>query len=191
MKSIAECIVPMKLASDCTIIGPLNMLYSHWYIGLNTSKRIKYAFFANLVLYRRQNLWFWCLKKVRKVAQIGGWGVFFLANSGNAPIETFFFVLMSSLRLFAAPDGSPHENGHNSGTKSRKLLLLPEAPKRPDRRGLKTVHWRKSRSHIKKRIFGPKTVNFGPKKGTHFLTLSIFRPRPGKVVKRKKLPFPK
>ena len=33
-------------------------------------------------------------ERVGKVARIGGWG---LANSGNARIETFFFVLPSSL----------------------------------------------------------------------------------------------
>ena len=63
-----------------------------------------------------------------------------------------------------------HENGHNSGTKNRKML--PNAPKRPQRRGLQTVHWRKSRSHIKKRIFGPKYCIFGPKN----LFFSTLRP---------------
>ena len=35
---------------------------------------------------------------------------------------------------FAALEGSPHENGYNSETKSRKML--PKVPKRPERRGL-------------------------------------------------------
>ena len=37
-------------------------------------------------------------------------------------------------RNFAAFEGSPHENGYNSETKSRKML--PKVPKRPERRGL-------------------------------------------------------
>ena len=31
----------------------------------------------------------------------------------------------------------------------------------------------------------------GPKKGTHFFTLTMFWPRPEKVVQRKKVPLPK
>ena len=63
-----------------------------------------------------------------------------------------------------------HEKGHNSGTKSWKML--PNVPKWPQRRGLQTVHWRKSRCHIKKRIFGPKYCIFGPKN----LFFSTLRP---------------
>ena len=37
-------------------------------------------------------------------------------------------------RNFAALEGSPHENGYNSETKSQKML--PKVPKRPERRGL-------------------------------------------------------
>ena len=39
-----------------------------------------------------------------------------------------------SCRNFAALEGSPHENGYNSGTKSRKML--PKVAKRPKRQGL-------------------------------------------------------
>ena len=38
--------------------------------------------------------------------------------------------IVGGVSLFAASDGSPHENSHNSGTKSRKML--PKAPKRPE-----------------------------------------------------------
>ena len=41
------------------------------------------------------------------------------------------------------------------------------------------------------RIFGPKTEILGPKKGAHFLILTMFWPRPEKVVQRKKVPLPK
>ena len=68
--------------------------------------------------------------------------------------------------------GSPHENGRNSGTKSRKLDTL--VPKRSQRRGLRTPLWQKTGSHTKKRIFGPKSGFFGPKKNTHFLGLTMF-----------------
>ena len=39
--------------------------------------------------------------------------------------------------------------------------------------------------------FGPKTEILGPKKRSHFLILTMFWPRPEKVVQRKKVPLPK
>ena len=38
-------------------------------------------------------------------------------------------------------------------------------------------------------VFG-QNQDFGPKKNVHFLILTMFWPRPEKVVQRKKLPFP-
>ena len=61
------------------------------------------------------------------------------------------------------------------------LLLSDSAPQ---------MHWRNPGSYSKKRTFGPKSENFGPKK-THFLILTMFRPRPGNVVQRKKYRFTK
>ena len=49
-------------------------------------------------------------------------------------------------------------------------------------------HQRKLGSYGKNRIFWPKTEILGPKKGVHFLPLTMFWPRPEKVVQRKKLP---
>ena len=43
-------------------------------------------------------------------------------------------VVSRNCQNFAALEGSPHENGYNSETKSRKML--PKVPKRPERRGL-------------------------------------------------------
>ena len=40
-------------------------------------------------------------------------------------------------------------------------------------------------------IFRPKTGIFGPKKGIHFLPVTMFWPQPKKVVQRKKGPLPK
>ena len=92
-------------------------------------------------------------------------------------------------RLFAASEGHPHGNGRNSETKS--LKMDPKVPNRPPSRGLQTGHWRNPGSYSKKRTFGPKSENFGPKKKTHFLPLTMFRPRPGNVVQRKKYRFTK
>jgi len=50
-------------------------------------------------------------------------------------------------------------------------------------------HQRKLGSYGKNRIFWPKTEILGPKKGVHFLPLTMFWPRPEKVVQRKKGPF--
>ena len=52
-------------------------------------------------------------------------------------------------------------------------------------------HRPKLGSYGKNRIFGPKTEILGPKKRSHFCTLTMFWPRLEKVVQRKKLPFPK
>ena len=73
--------------------------------------------------------------------------------------------------------------------KSRKID--PKVPNRPPSRGLQTGHRRNPGSYSKKWTFGPKTENFGQKKMLHFLPLTMFRPRPGNVVQRKKYPFPK
>ena len=61
----------------------------------------------------------------------------------------------------------------------------------PSLRGLQMGHWPKLGSYGKNRIFWPKTEILGQKKGTHFLTLTMFWPRPEKVVQRKKVPLPK
>ena len=47
----------------------------------------------------------------------------------------------------------------------------------------------KNRGPISKN--GLKSGIFGPKKNVHFWILTMFRPRPGGLVKRKKYPFPK
>ena len=52
-------------------------------------------------------------------------------------------------------------------------------------------HRPKLGSYGKNWIFGPKTEILGPKKEAHFCTLTMFWPRPGKVVQRKEYPFPK
>ena len=77
-------------------------------------------------------------------------------------------------------------NGCNSGTENcsqgGKSTVMPRA-----KNGSLTkigVVWQKS-------DFWTKNQNFGQKKGTHFLTLTMFWPRPEKVVQRKKVPLPK
>ena len=70
-------------------------------------------------------------------------------------------------RLFAASEGHPHGNGRNSETKSRKID--PKVPNRPSSRGLQTGHCRNPGSYSKKRIFGPKSENFGQKKESTFV----------------------
>ena len=50
-------------------------------------------------------------------------------------------------------------------------------------------HQRKLGSYSKNRNFWPKTEILGPKKGSHFFPLTMFWPRPEKVVQRKKLPL--
>jgi len=52
-------------------------------------------------------------------------------------------------------------------------------------------HQQKLGSYGKNQIFGPKPEILGQKKGGHFLILTMFWPRPKKVVQRKKLPLPK
>ena len=47
-------------------------------------------------------------------------------------------------------------------------------------------HQPKLGSYGKNWIFGPKTEILGPKKGSHFFPLTMFWPRPKKVVQRKK-----
>ena len=49
----------------------------------------------------------------------------------------------------------------------------------------------KNRGPISKNGFSGRNPDFWAKKNIHFLILTMFRPRPGKVVKRKKYPFPK
>ena len=44
-------------------------------------------------------------------------------------------------------------------------------------------------SYGKNWIFWPKTGILGPKKGGHFFPLTMFWPRPEKVVQRKKVAF--
>ena len=50
-------------------------------------------------------------------------------------------------------------------------------------------HQPKLGSYGKNRIFGPKIEILGPKKGYHFLPLTMFWPRLEKVVQRKKNAF--
>ena len=50
-------------------------------------------------------------------------------------------------------------------------------------------HQRKLGSYGKNRIFWPKTEILGPKKGSHFLGLAMFWPRPEKVVQEKSCLF--
>ena len=76
----------------------------------------------------------------------------------------------------------------NSETKS--LKIDPKVPNRPPSRGLQTGHWRNPGSYSKKTDFRAKIRKFWPKKN-HFLTLTMFRPRPGNVVQRKKYRFTK
>ena len=92
-------------------------------------------------------------------------------------------------RLFDASTGFYYEKGHNSGTKSRKIA--PKVRNERSLRGLQTGCWPKLGLYGKIRIFRPKTEISGPKKSFHFLTLTMFWPRPEKVVQIKKLPFPK
>ena len=65
-------------------------------------------------------------------------------------------------RNFAAFEGSPHENGYNSETKSRKML--PKVPKRPERRGLGP--YSKKPKFLGQIFFWPFLAFFG-----HFLTV--------------------
>ena len=60
----------------------------------------------------------------------------------------------------------------------------------PSLPGLQRGRWPKLGSYGKNQIFGPKNKISGPKK-EHFLTLTKFWPRQGKVVQTKKYPFPK
>merc|ERR1711923_103972 len=92
-------------------------------------------------------------------------------------------------RLFEPSAGFFYGNSCNFGTESRKIVS--KVGNQPSCRGLKMGHQRKLGSYGKNRIFGPKTKILSPKKGTHFLPLTMFWPRPKKVVQRKKGPLPK
>ena len=63
---------------------------------------------------------------------------------------------------FASSEGSPHENGYNSGTKSRKML--PKVAKRPKRRGLGP--YSKKTKFLGRNFFWPFLAFFG-----HFLAV--------------------
>ena len=82
--------------------------------------------------------------------------------------------------------GSPHENGRNSETKNR--TLDPKVPKRTQRRGLRAPFCQKTRSHTKKRIFGPKSGFLGPKK-TPLLRPNHVLATTGQSCQKKKVPF--
>ena len=82
-----------------------------------------------------------------------------------------------------------YENCCNSRTESRKID--PKVGNERSGRGLKMGHWPKLGSYGKNRIFGPNTEILGSKKGTHFLTLTMFLQRSEKVIQRKKVPLPK
>ena len=82
------------------------------------------------------------------------------------------------------------ETAVNSGTESRKnrsqggkLTVMPRA-----KNGSSTKSWGRM---AKNRIFWPKTKFWAQKKGGHFWWLTMFWPRPEKVVQRKKVPLPK
>ena len=98
-------------------------------------------------------------------------------------------------RNFAAFEGSPHENGYNSETKSRKML--PKVPKQPERRGLGP--YSKKTKFLGQIFFWPFLAFFG-----HFLTVfgpvgiektifvkSVFSKHCFYWSKRKKNPQPK
>ena len=82
-----------------------------------------------------------------------------------------------------------YRNSCNSGTESQKIV--PKVGNEPSLRGLQTGRWPNLGSYGKNRIFWPKNETLGPKKRAHFLILTMFWPRPEKVVQRKKLPITK
>ena len=73
-----------------------------------------------------------------------------------------------------------YENGCSSGTESRKIV--PKGGNERSLLGLQTGCWPKLGSYGKNRIFLPYPEISGPKKNIHFLTLTMFWPRPEKVV---------
>ena len=79
-----------------------------------------------------------------------------------------------------------HEKGHNSGTKSRKMV--PKAPKTTGTARATNGSLTKIAVPYQKRIFGPKTVNFGPKKGS-LLTPDHVPATTGKSCQKKKVAF--
>ena len=67
--------------------------------------------------------------------------------------------------FLARRPGSPHENGHNSETKSRTIDPCQNGT---NAEGYERHFAKKTGSHTKKRIFGPKCGFLGPKKKSHF-----------------------
>ena len=92
-------------------------------------------------------------------------------------------------RLFDRSTNFFYKNCCNSGTESEKID--PKVGNERSLRGLQMGHWPKLGSYGKNRIFGPKNEILGPKKRIHFFNLTMFWPRPEKVVQRKKVPLPK
>merc|ERR1712004_25059 len=92
-------------------------------------------------------------------------------------------------RLFDGSAGFFYGNSCNSGTESRKIVS--KVGNKPSCRGLKMGHRSKLGSYGKNQIFWPKTEILGPKTRSHFFPLTMFWPRPEKVVQRKKVPLPK
>ena len=70
---------------------------------------------------------------------------------------------------------------------NEKSKIVPNVGNERSLRRLQTGRWG---CMAKIGFLGKKKQDFGPKK-THFLTLTMFRPRLEKVVQRKELPFPK
>ena len=79
-----------------------------------------------------------------------------------------------------------NENGRYSEAKSWKID--PKVANRPSCRGLQTGHWRNPGSYSKKRIFGPKSENFGPKKNP-LLNPNHVPATTGQCCPKEKVPF--
>merc|ERR1712208_127474 len=89
-------------------------------------------------------------------------------------------------RLFGASAESPHKNGHNSGTKSRRLdPLVSKFAYRP---GLPRFQCKKTGFHMKKLIFGPKSEFLGPKKNSLLSSNHVLAPT-GQNCAKEKVPF--
>ena len=89
-------------------------------------------------------------------------------------------------RLFAASEGHPHENGRNSETKSQKIDPRCQIDRlsKGYKRAIDEI-----RGPMEKNGFSGRKPKILSKKSVHFLRLTMFRPRPGNVVQRKKVPF--
>ena len=131
-------------------------------------------------------------------------GTKYITNISNVIISLKLKQLSSPRAKQAGPKGlraesaravigrrCPHENGCNSGTESQKIV--PQVGNERSLRGLQTLNRPSTKIGIVWQIsdFLAQNRDFRPKKKAHFLTLTMFWPRPEKVVQRKKFPFPK